>query len=64
MDRLRLILEPERTDEFFTVSVVKHRLLLRLVYSVVAESHSGRDLTAHQAHSPCIHHYVVIHMKT
>lgn len=42
MDGLRLMLEPECTDEFFTVSIVKHRLLLRTVYSVVAESYSWK----------------------
>ena len=39
MDGLRLILEPECTDEFFTVSIVKCRLLLHRAYSVVAESY-------------------------
>lgn len=42
MDGLRLVLGPEHTDEFFTVSIVKHKLLLCLVYSVVAESYSGK----------------------
>lgn len=42
MDGLRLILEPECTDEFFTVSIVKCRLLLHIAYSVVAESYSWK----------------------